>query len=497
VLNRKEERMIHPHFNGLGFLGDHGGRSHHRYRRRPRRLSSLFVQHQKRLVEDFREEQVVVGFAGKWQCSKLGTLPTYPLEECEETSYDSFLINRAIEAAVAGTVFAAASASSASTAVSSSTSLFTLMSTSKAFLATTVLVATICVPIGYGIRSNTAPQQITNAVPEVPSSSSIPTNTPPSFTESALFAEWRALHEHYGTNAQAMPRLYEAISALKDRFRRQAFRAALISEWVQVDAAGGLPFFLGKGRDETQRREFFEEWLARAPRAAVDGLLAGGEGWETMARESLKPIARVAPERVAEIAARLPKAENYWDREVQEAFAILGDRDLVSARQAAEGMTGDSREQALEGVAQVWSKSDFNAALEWARGLPAGTDRDEIIRAALVGKASVDPLGALDSIGLVPPGGRYAHFATTTGARVLAEAASADFDLTAGWVAAHPGLLERNDAEGLARAVTDRLNTDAAGFLTARAADGSLWIPNLRFSGTDPSAGCSSAGSPG
>ena len=67
---------------------------------------------------------------------------------------------------------------------------------------------------------------------------------------------------------------------------------------MQVDAAGGLPFFLGKGRDETQRRQFFEEWLARDPRAAVDGLLAGGAGWEAMARECLTQIARVAPDRV-------------------------------------------------------------------------------------------------------------------------------------------------------------------------------------------------------
>src|SRR5206468_9531300 len=141
-------------------------------------------------------------------------------------------------------------------------------------------------------------------------------------------------------------------------------------EWVQVDAPGGLPFFLGKGRDETQRRQFFEEWLARDPRAAVDGLLAGGAGWEKMARECLKEIARVAPERVPEIAARLPKSDSYWEREVQKAFAILGERDLAWARKAAEVISGPNRGQALEGVAQVWAKSDFKAATAWARGLP-------------------------------------------------------------------------------------------------------------------------------
>jgi len=115
-------------------------------------------------------------------------------------------------------------------------------------------------------------RQASNAVPETAGAGT--TNSTPTFEQSALFAEWRALHERYGTNAQAMPRLYEAISALKDRFRRQAFRAALISEWVQVDPVSGLAFFLSKGRDETQRRQFFEEWLARDPGAALEGLLA-------------------------------------------------------------------------------------------------------------------------------------------------------------------------------------------------------------------------------
>ncbi len=377
----------------------------------------------------------------------------------------------AAPAAVAGSAFAAASASGVSATAGAGTSLLTAMSTTKAFLVATALVAAVCVPIGYQIYSGST--EVTNAVAEVPAPATVATNSTPSLEESALFAQWRALHERYGTNAQAMPKLYDAISAFSDRFRRQAFRAALISEWVQVDPAGGLRFFLSKGKDETQRRQFFEEWLARDPRAAIEGLLAGGTGWETMARECLKQIARVAPDRVPEIAARLPKSDNYWDRQVTEAFAILGEKDLASAEKAAEGMTGDNRDQALQGVAQAWGKRDFKAAVAWTAGLPEGADRDEIIRAALVGRAAVDPAGALDSIGLVPAGGRYAHFATTTGARVLAAAAEKDFELTVGWVAAHPGL-SRDDVYGLVRSVTERLNADPASFLSARAADGSL-----------------------
>jgi RNA polymerase sigma factor (sigma-70 family) len=377
----------------------------------------------------------------------------------------------AAPAAVAGTVFAAGSTTGASAAVSSSNTILTAMSTTKAFLVATALVAAVCVPLGYRLHTGPAPTPI-GAVPQAPVPVIVSPNSGRNFEGSALFAEWRALHERYGTNAEAMPRLYEAISAFKDRFRREAFRAALISEWVQVDAAGGLPFFLRK--DEAQQREFFEEWLAKDPRAAVDGLLAAGAGWETMARECLKQIAELTPARVPEIAARLPKSDNYWDRQVQDAFAVLAEGDLASAQKAAEGLGDDNRQQALAGVAQAWAKSDFQGALAWARSLPAGIEHDEIIRAALVGEAAVDPAVALDSVRMVPPGGRYAHFATTTGARVLAEAANTDFDATFGWVAAHPGLLSRDDVEGLAKAVTERLNADPAGFLTARAADASL-----------------------
>lgn len=375
--------------------------------------------------------------------------------------------------AVASTAFAATAASATSAAASPSASFTTAMTSSKAFLVTSMVVATLCVPVGYRLGTDSA-ASVPRAVGLARATLPAPVPERPARAESALVAEWRALHDRYGTNGPAMPHLDEAIAKLDDRFRRQAFRAALISEWVQIDPSGGLPFFLRKGKDEVQRRQFFEEWLARSPQAAVDALLRGGERWEVMARESLQAIARAAPARLVEVATLLPSPENYWDREVQSAFSILGERDLVSARQAAEAVTGANRQQALAGVAQVWARTDFNAVTAWADGLSGTADRAELVRAALIGQAAVDPLGALDGINQVPPGGRYAHFATTTGARVLAEAAKTDFEVTIGWVSAHLGLLGREDLEGLAHAVSDRLNVDAASFLDARVADGSL-----------------------
>src|SRR5205085_1645018 len=137
-------------------------------------------------------------------------------------------------------------------------------------------------------------------------------------------------------NSAAMPALYKAIADFKDPFRRRAFRAALIAEWVQVDPSGGLAFFLDKerSRDSSQRHQFFEEWLGRDPKAAVEALMSSSSGWEGVARESLTEIARRVPSRVAEIAARLPKSDSYWDTKVREAFAIVAESGLTDARTA-------------------------------------------------------------------------------------------------------------------------------------------------------------------
>ncbi len=286
----------------------------------------------------------------------------------------------AAPAVVAGTIFAAAS--STSTTAASTTSILTAMSTSKTLLVTTALVAVVCVPIGYQLSSGKQQAEArivgeTNGLTKL-----VSPNAAANFEGSALFAEWRELHNKYGTNAQAMPAIFNAIAEMKDAFRRRAFRAALVSEWVQVDPIGGLAFFTAKGSHSEQRRQFFEEWLARDAQAAMNALTTSKSGWEEMARGCLSEIARRMPSRVAEIASRLPKAESYWDTSVRDAFGILASGDLASARKAAEGINGPSREQALSGIARVWARSDVDAVIAWAKKLPEGTDRDEVVRAA-------------------------------------------------------------------------------------------------------------------
>ena len=383
----------------------------------------------------------------------------------------------ATPAAVAGSAFAAAATATASTSVSVSTStqILTAMSTSKTFLVAAVIVGVACIPVGYKLSASKP------TVPEIARTKSLPVapevqteELPASFEDSFLFAEWKKLHDEHGRTAEAMPALYAAIRELKDPFQRRAFHTALIAEWAQLDPAGGMKFFFAKGRDGRQRQQFFDDWLALDPAAAVDGLMAGGTGWAFVARDALTEIAKRVPSRVSEIVARLPKPESYWETSVRDAFAIVAEKDLTFALRAAEAASGPNREQALSGVAKIWAKTDLKAAISWAKSLPEGTDRDEIIRAALIGKASVDPAAALELAGSVPLGGRDGYFATTTVARILKAAGQTDFDATAAWLAAHPGRFGHEDLDGMAESVTIRLNADPTAFLQSRIEDGSF-----------------------
>jgi hypothetical protein len=127
---------------------------------------------------------------------------------------------------------------------------------------------------------------------------------------------------------------------------------------------------------------------------AITSLLASGDKAKAGLRGVLNDVARLAPTRLAEVASVLPKPDNRWDTTAQEAFTIFAAKDPAAARTAAESVTGPMRGQALAGVAKAWAEKDGPAAIAWAQGMPAGEDRDGVLKAALVGWAKTDPVAA-------------------------------------------------------------------------------------------------------
>ena len=303
----------------------------------------------------------------------------------------------------------------------------------------------------------------------------MPIGLPPlTAAESPLIAEWENLREQHGGAAADLSAVYLEVKEIKDPFRRRAFRAALIAEWATTNPQAALAFLNEK--DSGNVTQFIREWLRIDPQAAISGMLASGEKARANLRGVLSEIAGLAPARLAEVVAALPKSDQRWDTSAQDAFAIFAQKDPAAARTAAESVNGPLRGQALAGVAKAWAEKDGPAALAWAQAMPAGEARETAMKAVLVGWAKTDPVAALGKIDLVPPGGEENFFASDVGAQVLREAATRDWDMTVTWLREHPGKLGRSSLMGMMGVLGHRLEVDPAGTMRSLAQSG---LPGL------------------
>ncbi len=331
----------------------------------------------------------------------------------------------------------------------------------------------VCAFAGFfGARSFTgSSSQTTSPGPRAVPQPTVAIGLPPlTGAESALIAEWEQLRARHGGESGDLSATYLEVKELKDPFRRRAFRAALLGEWATTNPRAALAFL--KEKDSGSIGQFLREWLRLEPQAAISGLLAGDENTRGNLRGVLNDIASLAPARLAEVVAALPKSDSRWDTSAQDAFAIFAQKDPAAARAAAESVTGLLRGQALAGVAKAWAEKDGPAALVWAQAMPAGETRDAAMKAVLIGWAKSDPVAALGKIDLVPPGGEENYFASDVGAQVLREAATKDWDTTITWLREHPGKLGASSLNGMMGVLSHRLEVDPGGTMRSLAQSG-------------------------
>jgi len=337
-----------------------------------------------------------------------------------------------------------------------------------------VLVFGICGVTGYlaaGALTSPPSSPPPLPAPAVPATPLLPAAQPPpgATAENSLLREWEQLRSARGTAAE-FPALYGEIKEMGDSFRRRAFRSALVAEWAVLDPQAALVFLQEK--DKGVIGQLLREWMRVDPQASINALLTGGDKTRGNLRELLGEIARVAPERLHEVVAVLPKSDNRWDTTTQDAFAIFAGKNPDAARTAAEAITGPLRGQALAGIAKAWGEKDGAQALTWADALPPGEERDAALKAALIGWAKSDPVAALAHLNVVPPGGDEMQHASDAGAQVLREAAKRDWDATVRWLRENPGKLGRSSLNGLENAISKRLAADPAGTMHMLAQSG-------------------------
>lgn len=362
---------------------------------------------------------------------------------------------------------------------------------SKSSIAMAIFIAAGCVPLGFEARwlMNRPSTPVPQSADAGGGNEGKPQRAESAFGQnSPLMAEWRRLHESHGTGPEAMPELFRAIWEMGDgeSFQRQALLAVVVSEWAELDPAGGLTFFMsGEGASLSggtlRAAAIFRQWLAKEPSAAMAKLTATGKAKDLLKADPslLTAVARQAPALVPGLAAEMEGDDRVWSggawvQPVADAFARMAGEDLESARKAAESVSGPRRGAALEGIAKVWGAKDFAAAQAWVKTLPEGPDRDAVLGSALRGLASGDPKAALEKVNLVPPGGVQEGSSMTTAARLLEESGRKDFDGTMEWLRDHPGKLGSNDLSGLGEAISQRLNADPAAFLNAELQRGTL-----------------------
>jgi hypothetical protein len=300
---------------------------------------------------------------------------------------------------------------------------------------------------------------------------------PATAADSSFIAEWEQLRGKTGDGTEDLPAIYADVKEIKDAFRRRAFRSALIGEWAVSNPQAALAYLSEK--ESGMVTQLIREWLRLDPNAAISALLAGNDKQKGNLRSVLSEVARLAPERLAEVLSALPISQSRWDTTALDAFSVFAKKDPEAARRAAESVSGPLRGQALAGVGKAWAEREGEGALKWAEAMPPGEERDVVLKAVLTGWAKTDPMAALDRIDLVPPGAEEGYHASDVGAQVLREAGKKDWDGTMRWLRDNPGKLGRSSLDGLQDAMSHRLAADPSGTLRTMATSGVPGMDNV------------------
>lgn len=352
--------------------------------------------------------------------------------------------------AVAGAIgLAAAPEAVAAAAVSgeaAGSSATTVSTTASHYLAAAAALA-LCLPLGWKVR-----ESVRKATAAAPAAAPAPGDPLAEFADSELLREWRRLHQIHGSDAAAMPVIYDAIQNVPREFHRHALRHALLTEWAGVDPGGGFDFLRAE-KQTAHAQVLMQAWLQRDPENAAESLALHAAEAPDVARGLLESLAEKAPQHLATVAGQLSAAKNSGKRdEVAAAFAAFAAKNPAAARTAAEGMNGPLRDDALAGVAAGWAERDGGAALTWSRTLPKGKVRDAALRAAVAGWAKSDAVAALDHLEEVPGGAR-----DEPGVDVMRAAVQQDFDGVINWLSAHSDQIRSSTVwEALSDPLKDR-----------------------------------------
>jgi RNA polymerase sigma factor (sigma-70 family) len=197
------------------------------------------------------------------------------------------------------------------------------------------------------------------------------------FAGSELLAVWRRLHAEHGSDAAAMPVIYDIIQSGPDQFRRSALGIALLSEWAGLDPEGAFQVVWSEKRNTDHASLLMREWLKRDPDKAADHLLANLQGAEALGAGLAKDIAERAPQRFIALLAAMPEPDSGVDYSpfLNRAFRSFADRDPKAALDSLPLLKASVLKEARSSVGKAMAKRDPDAALKWSETVDSKDDR--------------------------------------------------------------------------------------------------------------------------
>lgn len=219
--------------------------------------------------------------------------------------------------------------------------------------------------------------------------------------------------------------LVDAALRIRDREERRRVLAGVLTEWLQVDAAGFEKYLMRLEVDgHLEKLALLADGLADALAGLDDATARSAEVIEPVRRFILH-LTREDPEKALEWADRWLEDDVHESTLVQIAGAFAR-RDPAEGIAIAKTLKGQLRRmQAYAIVGSVWAETDGAAAVEWASTIHLPTERAMALNATLMSWAQYDPASAaarLSSAELSMAQDYYAQYLTDLATMNVTEA---------------------------------------------------------------------------
>jgi|GEM_PF-729576 len=218
-----------------------------------------------------------------------------------------------------------------------------------------------------------------------------------------------------GISGRDPKRAMELAASIDDPQVRNQIRMMAISQLATKDPRAALTLYQSdKAQSSDSRHDgtismIFHQWAQRDPEAARAAALELTGGQQEQALVTiLSSFTQKDPKAAWEYAKSLPETgESYNDPRVR-VIQMWANADPASALEAASSIKkSTTRDAAVSSVVSAWSRTDFDAALNYALSIPGPTQRSDVFRSLSADSGANREKLLTAALDYMPPGNSF------------------------------------------------------------------------------------------